>query len=204
MNDADIRKSFHRIKLRRQHLCANTLVVDELGLKHGKSRADIAVINGHLVGYEIKSDVDSLYRLEEQIKAYSDVFDRVTVIVGAKYATTICSHIPDWWGVIVAYQGPRGGVSFEHARSTRTNGRVDPFSVAQLLWRNEAAEALSDLGVEQKILRQRREVLYERLADLLSTAELRYCVRESLKNRRNWRCQTRPSQCDDLSRPLAK
>ena len=204
MNDAEIRESFHRNRLRRQHASANTLVVDELGLKHGKSRADIAVINGHLVGYEIKSDEDSLSRLEEQIKTYSDVFDRVSVIVGTKHTSAIRSHVPNWWGVIVAHRGPRGGVSFETASSPRVNPTVDPFSVAQLLWKNEAAEALWHLGVEQVILRQRREVLYERLANLLSKAELRRYVRECLKNRSNWRRQTRLSQCGGLSRPHAK
>ena len=156
MNDAEIRQSFHRIGLRRQHASANTLVVDELGLKHGKYRADIAVINGHLVGYEIKSDEDSFSRLGEQIKAYSDVFDRVTVIIGTKHAKAIRFHVPDWWGIVVAHGGPRGGVSFETVFSPRTNPKVDPFSVAQLLWKSEAAETLLDLVVEQGIQRAGR------------------------------------------------
>jgi len=63
MNDAGIRRNLHCKKLRRHHVDPDTLVVDELGLKHGKCRADIAVINGHLMGYEIKSDDDSLRRL---------------------------------------------------------------------------------------------------------------------------------------------
>ena len=71
MNDAQIRSSFHSKKLRRHHATPDTLVVDELGLKHGKCRADIAVINGHLIGYEIKSDDDSLHRLARQVEAYN-------------------------------------------------------------------------------------------------------------------------------------
>jgi len=73
MNDLEIRGSFHRKKLRLQHAHVDTLVVDELGLNHGECRADIAVINGHLVGYEIKSNKDSLRRLEGQVNSYNAV-----------------------------------------------------------------------------------------------------------------------------------
>jgi len=75
MNDLQIRKAFHRTFLRTHHRDPSTLVLDELGLQHGKSRADIAVINGDLSGFEIKSDVDSLQRLTRQIERYSAVFD---------------------------------------------------------------------------------------------------------------------------------
>ena len=48
MNDEQIRLQFHLKRLRRQHEDSEMVVVDELGLKHGRCRADIAVINGHL------------------------------------------------------------------------------------------------------------------------------------------------------------
>src|SRR5438093_602201 len=100
MNDALIRERFHKQRLWRFHASPNTLVVDELGLKHGKCRADIAVINGHLAGYEIKSDEDSLDRLEEQVEVYSAVFDRATVVVGTKHVGSIRSVVPRWWGIV--------------------------------------------------------------------------------------------------------
>ena len=109
MNDEQIRRQFHRKRLRRHHDDSETVVVDELGLKHGRCRADIAVINGHFIGYEIKSDNDSLRRLPEQIDVYSAVFDRASVIVGEKHACAVKSLIPGWWGLILASQGPRGG-----------------------------------------------------------------------------------------------
>lgn len=204
MNDAQIRESFHRKVLRKHHAAPGTLIVDELGLKHGQCRADIAIINGHLVGYEIKSDEDSLRRLDEQIKAYGNVFDRATVIVGIKHAQSVNSLVPDWWGIIVSQQGIRGGISFETVRVPRINRRVDPFSVAQLLWRNEAIDILTELGASQRNLEQRRAVLYQRLVDLLSPTELRYRVRDCLKNRINWRRLIQPSLCDGLSQPFAK
>ena len=46
MKDIDIRINTHKKILLNHHKNDNTLVIDELGLKHGNCRADIAVING--------------------------------------------------------------------------------------------------------------------------------------------------------------
>ncbi|MFC1782424.1 sce7726 family protein [Planctomycetota bacterium] len=192
MNDLEIRQNFHRKKLRWQHANKDTLVIDELGLNHGKCRADIAVVNGHLVGYEIKSNNDSLRRLERQVKSYNAVFDRVYIIVGDRYINMIQNYIPEFWGVILSVKGPRGAVNFVLIRNTRINKNVDPIFIAQLLWRDEAADILTKRKVPPKILRQPRAVLYEFLADMLNTCELRKIVRDYLKKRKNWRCPESP------------
>lgn len=189
MNDTLIRQHFHRQRLKRFHASPDAIVLDELGLKHGKCRADIAVINGRLVGYEIKSNEDSLRRLAEQVEIYSAVFDRASVIVGAKHANSAQSLVPDWWGVIVCDQGTRGGLSFKTLRRASSNAAVDPFSLAQLLWREEAASILEHFGEPQVLLRQRRSVLYERMAEVFSLSELRCHVTTRLKERTNWRCR---------------
>jgi hypothetical protein len=203
MNDLEIRQNFHRKKLRRQHAQKDTLVIDELGLNHGKCRADIAVINGHLIGYEIKSNNDSLRRLKEQVKSYNAVFDKITIVIGDRYINSIQSHIPKWWGIIISLRGPRGTVNFDTIRKAQMNKDVDPISIARLLWRNEAEEILRQKKLPSRILRQPRAVLYEYLVDLLNIYELRKFVREYLKKRKNWRCPESPSQCDDLFRPVA-
>ena len=203
MNDAEIRQNFHRKRLRRQHAQKDTLVIDELGLNHGRGRADIAVVNGNLVGYEIKSNKDSLSRLKEQIKSYSAVFDKVYIVVGDRYVNSIRSHIPRWWGVVLSVKGPRGAVNFNTVRKARTNKNIDPISVAQLLWRNEAEEILRQKKLPSRILRQPRAVLYENLVDTVNICELRKLVREYFKKRGNWRCPELPSRCDDLCQPVS-
>lgn len=204
MNDTQIRQSFHLKRLHKHHADPNTLIIDELGLKHGKCRADIAVINSHITGYEIKSDEDSLCRLDKQIDSYSKVFDRATVVVSAKHVDIVYSRVPDWWGIIVTHQGYRGNISFETLRKPSMNREIDLLSVAQLLWSNEASSILIDLGVPQRVLRQRRSFLYQYLVDLLGATELRSRVRECLKNRRNWRCRVQPSPDGGSSQPFAK
>ena len=198
MNDAEIRLNFHRKKLRRQHAQKDTLVIDELGLNHGKCRADIAVVNGHFIGYEIKSNKDSLRRPEGQIESYNAVFDKVSIVVGERYIDSIQSYIPKWWGIIVSVRGPKGAVNFEMIRKDQQNKNVEPISIAKLLWRNEAIEILQKSEISNKILRQPRTVLYEYLVNILSVGELRKTVRDYFKKRKNWRCPELPSQYDGL------
>jgi len=119
MNDSIIRNNFHRKKLKKYHEDKNTLVIDELGLNHGKNRADIAVVNGLIIGYEIKSSSDTLSRLEEQIKSYNAIFDKVNIIVGSCHLENIQKHLPEWWGIIHAEKGPRGAVKFDLIRKSR-------------------------------------------------------------------------------------
>ncbi len=194
MNDEEIRQNFHRKILRRQHAQKNTLVIDELGLNHGKCRADIAVINGYLAGYEIKSNKDSLRRLEEQVKSYNAVFDKISIIVGDRYIDSIHNYIPKCWGIIISIRGQRGTINFVTNRKAQTNKNINPLAMARLLWRNEAAEILMQKQMPPKILRQPRALLYECLVDILNTSELRKNVRVYLKKRKNWRCPASPSR----------
>jgi len=153
MNDALIRENFHRKVLRRYHASPEVLVIDELGLKHGKCRADIAIVNGRLIGYEIKSDEDSLDRLVEQVEIYSAVFDRATIIVGVKNAKAARSMVPKWWGIVVGRRLTEREVGFQTLRNADLNKSVDPYALAQLLWSGEAASILAELGEPSSVLK---------------------------------------------------
>ena len=203
MNDIEIRQNFHKKRLRRQHAQKDTLVIDELGLNHGKCRADIAVVNGQFVGYEIKSNNDSLRRLEEQVKSYNAVFDKISIVVGDRHINSVQNYIPQWWGVIVSVRGPRGAINFDIIRKAQMNKNVDPIFLARLLWRNEAEEILKQKKLPTKILRQPRAILYEHLADKLNIRELRNFIREYFKRRKNLRYPELPSRCDGLYQPVS-
>ena len=204
MNDPQIRQNFHKKKLKRHHADEETLVIDELGLNHGACRADIAVINGHLEGYEIKSDRDTLGRLERQIESYNAVFDRASIVVGERHVNSMEKFLPEWWGIVLSTKGSRGAVRFKTLRRAKPNGEVDLLAVARLLWRSEAADVLSKKDLPPKVLRSCRAVLYQYLVDLLSPRELKRTVRQCLKTRENWRCPEPPSLCDDLCLPESR
>ena len=204
MNDAKIRNSFHKKRLRRHHADTETLVIDELGLKHGKCRADIAVVNGCLIGFEIKGNKDSLSRLPSQIGTYNAIFDRVAIIVTENHLDVARDLVPAWWGIILCVQGKRGAISFITRRKGVMNPQVEPFAVAQLLWRSEVVDILKAKGELSNITRKPRALLYTRLVEMVTRHELKDTVRSCLMNRINWRRLRQPSEHDDLSQPIAR
>lgn len=187
MNEKRIRDAVHSRLIRYHNQNSTSLVVDELGLHHGESRIDIAVINGSLHGYEIKSEDDDLSRLPSQVKAYSKVFDKVTLIVATKHLDGAKTLVPGWWGIVVVDEGPRGGVRLTKLRNPITNSSIDEFSVAMLLWKREAIELLQSLGYEGGVARRNREEIYNLLIGELEKDELLRSVRNSLKARKGWR-----------------
>ena len=96
-------------------------------------------------------------------------------------------------GGIASVRGLRGAVNFDITREARTNKKIEPISIAQLLWRNEVEEILQQKKLPPQILRQPRAVLYKYLVNILTICELRKCVREYIKMRKNWRCPEPPS-----------
>lgn len=100
-----------RLRLSNKHakeadtVFANTVFIEELGICCGQGRIDLAVVNSLFHGYEIKSDRDSLRRLDNQVELYSKVLDRATY----------------WWATGTPPQGwhscPFGGVSFLFSRA---------------------------------------------------------------------------------------
>ena len=186
MRDADVRYALHRKILAGHRRDPNTLVLDELCLARGDARVDIAVVNGKLHGYEIKSDADTLQRLPAQAEIYNSTLDLVTIVAGAKHVAKVEAMVPEWWCVKIVSSGPRGGVGFRDIRRGRMNPCIDPIAVAHLLWREEAVELLEMYGC-RGVRSKNRSELAVRLGEEIPLPALRDAVRNSLKSRVNWR-----------------
>ena len=78
----------------------DTAITEELPIPRPSVRADVVVTNGRFVGYEIKSDLDSLSRLPRQVRGYSEVFERAFVVTTTKRVVQAKRFLPDWWGLI--------------------------------------------------------------------------------------------------------
>ncbi len=73
-----------------------TLVFSEMSLARKSRRVDLGYIRkNEMVAIEIKSEKDSLYRLEGQLEEYRKYFDRVVVAVAGKYVEGVLSTSPD-------------------------------------------------------------------------------------------------------------
>jgi hypothetical protein len=187
MRDIDIRRELRRKVSRQYGADPDTLVIEELGLCQGVVRVDLAVINGSIHGYEIKSELDTLDRLPGQSQIYNRVLDYVTIVASPTHAEKAAELVPEWWGVCIALP-VKGGVILRSRRLPRRNALRDPFAFAQLLWRNEALEMLTVLGLADGMRSKPRDVLWRRLADHVGPGLLGKMVRQRLKDRATyWR-----------------
>ena len=144
MHDADLRQALHR-RLARQHRDDphGTRILDEFGIC-GQVRVDVAVVNGALTGYELKSARDTLKRLPRQADYYSRVLDYAHIVVADTHAAHALQMVPSWWGCTIATTDADGRVELTVRRAGRENPGIDPDALALLLWRGEALAALDD------------------------------------------------------------
>ncbi len=198
MRDQDIRQALHSTMLAGFH-SDGSLVLDELGLCNGATRVDIAVINGQIHGYEIKSDKDTLERLPRQIELYSQVLDTATLVVGMAHLEHALEMLPAWWGVILA-ESHRGEIILNKVRTGAANQSVDSFVLASFLWKHEALELLHRHGIDGQDNKPRK-ILWARLAEELDQQSLNQAVRQALKARGNWRVALKQTSDGDSHQP---
>lgn len=161
-------------------------IVEELAVCDGDARVDLALINGKLCGYEIKSDKDTLERLPNQIDSYNKTFDNITIVVGRKYEKKIKKEVPLWWGIKVAYKNKNELVCIEEIRASKKNKTINTRSVIELLWRQEIATLLKSKGITGISSKNRRE-LRDIAIKAISPNEIINYTRETLKTREGWR-----------------
>ena len=176
----------------------DTIIINELDICGGISRVDIAVVNGQLHGYEIKSERDNLERLPAQIESYNLVFDTMTVVVSKSHVDRIKAMVPKWWGIQYV-TGTAEKLSIYTKRKARPNRSVDSFSVAQLLWRSELIAILDKSATIKHAYRSKpRHELAALAADAFPAEELEAYVRDALKARTGWKSAPIPTQYGDL------
>lgn len=66
----------------------------------GECKADVAIFNGTSTVYEVKSERDSLSRLERQLEAYSKVFAKIYVIAGENHVAAVKNSVSDEIGIM--------------------------------------------------------------------------------------------------------
>lgn len=169
----------------RDHLlssgAAGSEAVDEFWVPRSNERADIALINSHLAGFEIKTERDTLSRLPRQAEAYGRIFDRCTAVVASRHTGVATEMLPPWWGIVEV--SVNGHVGFTQQRTARANPGIDREILVRLLWREEVAAALGTLRIET-LPRASRSAMWAALLDATDLANLGDIVRRALLARR--------------------
>src|SRR5713226_5576659 len=187
MRDGDVRRVLRDRLLATHAHDEGALLVEELGLCRGTVRVDLAIVNGILKGYEIKSERDTLVRLESQACIYSQVFDTVTLVVADRHLAAAEAIVPPWWGIEVATCDDASSVKLAVVRDEAANPSVDAHSLAQLLWRDEVIAILEQLSPSKSFSSKPRKVLWEYLVSAVPLPDLKGAVRDSIKSRTGWR-----------------
>jgi hypothetical protein len=182
MRDIDVRRAV-KSRLAAAHAGEiDTRIVEEMGVWSGSVRIDIAVVNGSLSGYELKSDRDTLERLPRQVRLYGHVFDFLYLVVGKRHAEKAKEMIPDWWGIQVAVVAS-GGIDLLPHREAALNPSPSPYLIAELLSKPEALGVLESFDLAKGWRSKKIRQIHQRLAGELSLDELKEQVRSALKER---------------------
>jgi hypothetical protein len=178
--DPDIRSVLMRELEQRFSDPEHDLILQEFGCN--TSRIDVAVVNGSLHGFEIKSDSDSLVRLVGQIEQYGRVFDFVTLICGRKLFSAARELVPKWWGLRMA-RFENGKVILSEIRRPKQNTSQDKAALARMLWKDEALRCLRKNGCKTATAKNSAEQIWNEAATLLGAKTLADEARLAIKAR---------------------
>ena len=182
LGDSAIRARLRSRLLGQHGQDADTVLIEELGIGRGQVRIDIAVVNGLLHGYEIKSDRDSLRRLVTQVDIYGKVLDQATLVVGSRFLAEALHIVPAWWGVLHV-RTTSHGLQFRGVRRPRINPQRDPRILVELLWSDQAMALLEERNAARGVRGKPRRVVWDRICDRFDVDEIAAAVRARLKTR---------------------
>lgn len=181
LKDSEIRRALLTY-LAREPAVGTRRVIEELGLRRGQVRADIVVVGDELHAYEIKSDRDTLARLERQAEVYEWTMDRATLVVTKRHLEDAKSVVPRWWGILRVDED-REGLSFSTIRSGRSNSHREPRALVELLWLPDALRMLAERGITRGLKGKPRRIVWDRICQEFALHEAAISVREQLLGR---------------------
>lgn len=164
------------------------VMIDELGFSNSTAkkapdktfRADLALANGRLVGFEIKSGNDSLRRWPSQCEAYFRVFDEIWLCTHGKHLEKALSMTPNEAGIILV--DDLGGMAV--MRKASPHKRLSVYDLTGLLWREELEALCQNHNLSFK-KRDTKPVLREIVSRSVPADLVRKFVLKCVKQRKS-------------------
>lgn len=94
MLEEHIKVSLIEYLRQRNRISKETVVISEFPVDDFARRADLVLISRDMQAFEIKSEADSLIRLQGQVGTYLRFFDKVTIVVAPKHANHVLETMP--------------------------------------------------------------------------------------------------------------
>lgn len=134
-------------------------LVDKLKSKHDTvifempvldSRIDVGRINGNSFAYEIKTDLDSLKRIEKQIVDYSQIFEYITLIIAPSFLEETLAIAPSHCGIwTYSHNQSTGKITFTTKRSAKKSPHICPNAQLQCLSQGSLLQILKDKKIKK-------------------------------------------------------
>lgn len=158
----------------------HSVVVPEVTLGHkagiggaNVSRADIFAVNGDISIYEIKTERDTLDRLDSQLEMYRHVANRVSVVVAEKFSSKV-NDLPEEIGVYIIT-----GRSIKKIRKAKSLP-ITTEAYLQYWWRLELKEIFRGFSGWSKL---DMDTGKQKLVELLTPDQLKNLTLYRLKER---------------------
>ena len=103
----------------------HTITIFEMNV--GSSRADICMINGKSMVFEIKTEYDSFARLSKQLYDYKQVFEYIYIVVPEIKVDLAVTQIDENIGIIYYKQNRLGNIKFYEHKSPIYNKNINSF-----------------------------------------------------------------------------
>ncbi len=148
------------------------LIVNEVPFFKGDRRADLIMISeNNLLGFEVKSELDSLKNLKSQILDYKKIFDFVYVVIDKKFKSSKeLRNLPSQTGILVY---DKEIIIKRDAQKIRKFKKSDLIS---LLWRKDLELLLNSKKMDL-------EQLQKKAQELLTVDKIKKQILNSLNNR---------------------
>ena len=154
----------------------DSVIINELTIDDFSGRADLVVADDSgLYAYEIKSEADSLLRLENQIARYAQFFDKVVIVAASKHIPNILEMVSD--AVAVWSVSDEG---FKIVQRGKTLKKQEIASLLKLMKVRELKKLASKVGRAPEVVRRAllEAVLYD-----VSRAKVREAAIQALRER---------------------
>lgn len=152
-------------------------------LNSGKSRLDLCKVNGTSIAYEIKTDLDTLNRLDKQINDYMTLFEKVYIICSEKRSKTIKNCIPDECGIYSYRITTKGKYIFKEIKKAKKSKRINAKHQLELLTKKEL----------EMIVNKKATCKYEIINYIIKSKKsseinliFKTCLKEKYKNQWNF------------------
>lgn len=136
----------HNILLGRHSLNTASMLTE---FRTGACKADLVILNGTSTAYEIKSERDSLVRLENQLANYAKVFAKTYVVVAEPFVPEVLACTPPHTGVMALARWNRIKTVRE---ACERPGSTCPITIFDALRLTESREVLQSLDIEVPVV----------------------------------------------------